>query len=124
MHRVLVRFEENAVVCGWCRWVEVVSALKHAAGTIRKCLLRLGHVFVARAMSKWLDVMQWATKAAMEAEHAQALADMEAASRLSLLDSEMLRATIEEQKREKAGRVMRHCLGKMANTQYARSWDR
>jgi hypothetical protein len=56
--------------------------------------------------------------------HAQALADLEAASKLSLLDSQALRAQIELQKQEKAGRVVRYCLNRITCLARVEAWDR
>ena len=60
----------------------------------------------------------------MEAKHAAAVADLEAANRLNLLDSESLRAQIEQQKQEKAGRLMRYCLNRMADRKCVEAWER
>jgi hypothetical protein len=103
---------------------EVLEAQQHAGAVMGRCLQRLGHIFVAAAVAKWADTVQQARRAAADAAHAQALADLEAASKLSLLDSQALRAQIELQKQEKAGRVVRYCLNRITSLACVEAWDR
>jgi hypothetical protein len=124
MNRVMCRFMSAQLVAGWERWMDVQEASLHAGVVMRRCLHRLGHVFVAAALSKWADTVQQAHRAAADAAHAQALADLEAASKLSLLDSEALRAQIEQQKREKAGRIVQYCLNRITSAARVKAWER
>ena len=102
----------------------MLEAQQHAGAVMGRCLQRLGHIFVAAAVAKWADTVQQARRATADAAHAQALADLEAASKLSLLDSQALRAQIELQKREKAGRVVQYCLNRITCLARVEAWDR
>ena len=76
---------------------------ERAGPGVRGCLGRIEGSFEAAAMSKWLEVMEWEQKQEDGAVYAQKIADLEAAARLNLLDSDTLRKQITElEKKRKA----------------------
>ena len=91
---------------GWSRWAEVHHEEQRAAAVMQRCLGRIENVAAAGGMDKWLEV----------------IADAKRAETMS--ESDMMKARIERERQEKAGRLLQYTLNKIVDSKYVQAWDR
>jgi hypothetical protein len=103
MNRVMWRFTNAQLVSGWERWHDVLTAQQRAGAVMKLCLARITNAKAGAAMSKWLEAID---------------ADKQ------LSESDALRAHVERERQEKAGRLIQYTLNKILNARYVQAWDK